>query len=281
MNNSVFVEICVDSVESAQAAERGGAHRVELCSDLLEGGVTPSAGLIETVRRSVRVGVHVIIRPRGGDFCYTADEFESMKRDVLTAKHLRTDGVVFGMLKENGHVDIGRTRALVELAHPLNTTFHRAFDMSCDLKQALEDIIQAGMNRVLTSGGEQNAEDGIATIAGLVAAAKNRIAVMVGGGIRETNVRRILVETGAREIHANIAHSIPSPMEYRNNKISLGAGKGREYQRVVVPPDRVRRLLEAASTGDLTPGIETRPDHQRTGRGEVWRSDDQDPAGDL
>jgi len=225
MNNSVLIEICVDSTESALAAERGGAHRVELCGDLLEGGITPSAGLIETVRQKVGISLHVIIRPRGGDFCYTSDEFESMKRDVSTAKQLGADGVVFGILKENGHVDTARTRCLVEMARPLNATFHRAFDMSADPKQALEDVIHAGIHRVLTSGGEQNAEDGMPAIASLVAAAKDRIAIMVGGGIRETNVRRIMVETGAREVHANVGHSVPSPMMYRNNKISLGAIK--------------------------------------------------------
>jgi len=246
----------VDSTASALAAERGGAHRVELCGDLLEGGITPSAGLIETVRKKVRIGVNVIIRPRGGDFCYTTDEFESMKRDVLTAKELGADGVVFGILKEDGHIDTARTRCLVELARPLNSTFHRAFDMSVDLNQALEDVIHSGITRVLTSGGEQNAEDGIATVAGLVTAAKNRVAVMVGGGIRETNVRHILAETGAREIHANVGHSVASPMMFRNSKISLGAIKGSEYQRVVVLHDRVRRLLDAASNGapSLAPG---------------------------
>jgi copper homeostasis protein len=172
-----------------------------------------------------------------------------MKRDVLTAKQLGADGVVFGILKEDGHVDTARTRNLVDLAYPLNTTFHRAFDMSVDLNQALEDVIHAGIHRVLTSGGQQNAEDGITTIASLVEAAKDRIAVMVGGGIRETNVRRIIAATGAREIHANVGHSVASPMLYRNSKISLGAIKGREYQRVVVLHDRVRRLLDAASNG--------------------------------
>ena len=266
MSHPVLVEICVDSTESAFAAERGGAHRVELCGDLLEGGITPSAGLIETVRQKVGISLHVIIRPRGGDFCYTADEFESMKRDVLTAKQLGADGVVFGILKENGQVDAARTRCLVEIARPLNATFHRAFDMSADSNQALEDVIQAGIHRVLTSGGEQNAEDGLAAIASLVAAAKDRVAVMVGGGIRETNVRRIIAETGAREIHANVGHSVPSPMMYRNNKISLGAINGREYQRVVVLQDRVRRLLEAASVPPLSQ-VEATPNgaHPRPG----------------
>jgi copper homeostasis protein len=263
MSHPVLVEICVDSIESALAAERGGAHRVELCGDLLEGGITPSAGLIETVRQKVGISLHVIIRPRGGDFCYTADEFETMKRDVLTAKQLGADGVVFGILKENGQVDAARTRCLVEIARPLNATFHRAFDMSADSNQALEDVIQSGIHRVLTSGGEQNAEDGLPAIASLVAAAKDRIAIMVGGGIRETNVRRIIAGTGAREIHANVGHSVPSPMMYRNNKISLGGIKGREYQRVVVLQDRVRRLLEAASTllpSHSAPQVEADPD---------------------
>ncbi|MGH9494662.1 MAG: copper homeostasis protein CutC [Candidatus Sulfotelmatobacter sp.] len=246
MNSPVVVEICVDSTASAVAAERGGAHRIELCSNLAEGGTTPSAGLIESVRRKVRIPLHVIIRPRSGDFSYSEDEFEIMKRDVLSAKQLGADGIVLGILKEDGHVDTDRTRCLVELARPLNATFHRAFDMSVDLNQALEDVAYVGIDRVLTSGAEQNAEDGIAAISGLVQRAKGRVAIMVGGGIRETNVRRILAKTGAREIHANVGHSIPSPMRYRNDKIALGAIKGREYQRVIVPEAKVRRLLDAA-----------------------------------
>jgi copper homeostasis protein len=249
MKNSVLVEICVDSTESALAAEGGGAQRVELCGDLVEGGITPSAGLIENVRQKVQIALNVIIRPRGGDFCYGDDEFDSMKRDVLTAKQFGADGVVFGILKEDGRVDAKRTRSLVELAHPMSTTFHRAFDMSLDLKRALEDLIDAGVDRVLTSGGGQNALDGIPSIASLVTAAKGRIAIMVGGGIREANVRRIVAETGAREIHANVGDSVASPMRYRNDKVSLGAIKGKEYQRVVVSRDRVRRLLDAAYNG--------------------------------
>jgi copper homeostasis protein len=253
MKDSVLVEICVDSTESALAAEHGGAQRVELCGDLAEGGITPSAGLIENVREKLHIALHVIIRPRGGDFCYTPDEFESMKRDVLTAKRLGANGVVLGILREDGHVDTDRTRTLVDLAYPLSTTFHRAFDMSVDLNRALEDVIGAGVDRVLTSGGGQNALDGIAAIAHLVGAAGSRIAIMIGGGIRETNVHRILAETGAREIHANVGDSVASPMLYRNNNISLGAIKGKEYQRIVVSQERVRRLLEAASNGVSAP----------------------------
>jgi len=250
MNPPVGVEICVDSIASAVAAQGGGVHRVELCSSLSEGGTTPSVGLMEGVRRRIGIGLHVIIRPRAGDFCYDACDFESMKRDVLIAKQVGADGVVFGVLHEEGQINTTRARQLVELASPMSTTFHRAFDMSSDLNQALEDIIAIGMHRVLTSGGEQRAEDGVSAISHLITTAKDRVAIMVGGGIRETNARRILAATGAREIHANIGHTVPSPMRFRNNKISLGSIRGQEYQRVIVSQDQVRRLVEAA-TGAL------------------------------
>src|SRR5262249_14598280 len=201
------VEICVDSTVSAQAAERGGAHRVELCSGLAEGGITPSAGLIENVRRQIHIPLHVIIRPRGGDFFYTEDEFEIMKRDVLTAKQLGANGIVVGILKEDGQVDAVRLRCLVDLARPLHTTFHRAFDMTPDLNQALTDVTGTGVDRILTSGGAQNAEEGLSSISRLIASAKDGVAIMVGGGIRESNLRRIIAATGAREIHANLGHS--------------------------------------------------------------------------
>ena len=247
MSDKVLLEVCVESAASAMAAERGGAHRIELCSSLAEGGTTPSAGLIEVVRQKIKIPIHVIIRPRGGDFCYSADEFESMKRDIVTARQLGADGVVFGVLTEDGRVDVARTRCMVEIAKPMKTTFHRAIDMTNDLNQALADVVDAGVDRILTSGGKQNAQDAIAVIAQLIADADGRLAVMVGGGIREENVRRILAQTGAREIHANLGETVPSSMRYRNEKISLGEIKGREYQLSIVSEARVRRLLEAAS----------------------------------
>ena len=247
MSHTVLLEVCVDSIESALAAERGGARRIELCSSLMEGGVTPSAGLISSIRRKLSIDVHVMIRPRGGDFSYSAEEFETMEQDVLTAKQLGANAVVFGILTNDGDVDVSRTRHLVQTARPLNTTFHRAFDMSRDLSKSLADVIEAGADRVLTSGGEQSVEDGIPRIAKLVQAAGQRVAVMVGSGITESNVHRIIRETGAREIHASLRASVPSPMRYRNDKISMGSVKGREYDRVLVSEDSVRRLLESAN----------------------------------
>ncbi len=248
MNLKPTLEISLDSVESAIAAERGGAARVELCANLPAGGTTPSAGMIATVRKEIRIGLHVMIRPRAGDFCYSAHEFELMKRDILMAKQLRADGLVLGILCADGTVDVNCTRELVALARPVSVTFHRAFDMTVNLPAALDQVIESGAHRVLTSGGEPSAEQALDAIQGLVHAARNRIGVIVCGGVREHNVRRILDATGAREVHvgqSGVEVAVPSEMRYRNKKLSMCALPGREYEHFVVSEEKVRRPLRA------------------------------------
>jgi copper homeostasis protein len=245
MRDEMLVEICVDSVASAVAAERGGARRLELCSDLLEGGITPSVGLIAMVRERVSIGIQVMIRPRAGDFCYEAEEFEIMRRDIVSAKSLGAHGVVFGILDANGHLEIERSRELAELARPLEVTFHRAFDMSADLFKSLEDVCAVGADRILTSGGQQTAVQGLETISALVKAAKGRVAIMPGCGIKPENARRIVAKSGVREVHAGLGTSVAGPMRFRNPQLAMGKAAEREYQRTVVLEENVRRLCAA------------------------------------
>ena len=247
VNDELIIEVSVDSLESALAAERGGAKRVELCGSLLEGGITPSAGLIATARQKISIGRHIMIRPRAGDFYYTADEFSVMQRDVLMAKQLGADGVVFGILDLDGKVDIHRTRQLVDLARPLKTTYHRAFDMSADLYRSLEHVVETGADRILTSGGAQTALEGAAALRSLVEVAGGRVVVMACGGIDDQNVQAVVKQTSVREIHVGLRTLIASSMRYKNDDISLGTLKGYEYQRFVVLEERVERLLRAAS----------------------------------
>jgi copper homeostasis protein len=247
MNDSILIEVCVDSISSAVAAERGGANRVELCSSLVEAGITPSAALIELTRARISIGLQVMIRPRGGDFCYTAEEFEVMQRDVAIAKELGADGVVFGILTPAGKVDVDRTRELVEMAKPMQVTFHRAFDVTADLFRALEDVCATGADRILTSGGEATALEGSSVIAGLVKAARGRVTIMAGGGIRANNVARIIEQTGVREIHSGLRSPMSSPMLRQNSRVFLGTAPGLEDQRLEVLEEDVRNLRGAVA----------------------------------
>ena len=244
-HSRVLVEVCVDSVASAIAAERGGAARVELCSSLIEGGITPSSGLIEVTRAAVSLPIHVMIRPRGGDFCYEDDEFEIMRRDIAVAKQFGANGVVFGILDVHGNVDVARTRQLTDLARPLAVTFHRAFDMTADLFRALDDVCAAGVDRLLTSGGEATSVQGQETIAQLVRKSEGRVVVMPGSGIKPENARALVTQTGVIEIHVGLRSTLPSPMLHRNPRVSMGSVEGREYQRFAVLEDQVRRLCDA------------------------------------
>lgn len=256
MSETVLIEVCVDSVASAIAAERGGAHRAELCSDLLEGGITPSLGLVQTVRSRISCALHVIIRPRPGDFCYSDEEVDIMRRDIELAKSSGADGVVLGILLPSGQVDVARTRQLRELARPLSMTFHRAFDMSADLQNSLNDVSQAGVDRLLTSGGEQDCLQGIDVLSKLVKLARGRIPIMAGGGITTGNVAQILQRTGVNEIHVGLATETQSPMLWRNSRVSLGKAAGREYYRAQVLEQSVRELKRVAdaATANLRSG---------------------------
>jgi len=244
----IELEICVDSVESAVAAEQGGAQRVELCSALSEGGLTPSLGLIRAVRSRIGIGVYVMIRPRGGDFLYSQEEFSVMREDIAYAAKAGANGVVFGLLTAEGSVDVERTAELVEAARSassMEVTFHRAIDMARDLESSLEDVVRTGAHRVLTSGGAQSASLGSARVRGLMQAAKGRIGVMVCGNVRPENVQQIAQATGAREFHASLRAPVPSPVIYRNPTLSLGEAGSDEYMRSVVLTQDVRNLRQA------------------------------------
>jgi copper homeostasis protein len=246
LTDELILEVCVDSVDSAIAAERGGAHRVELCSDLFEGGVTPSAGLIDAVRRALSIDLYIMIRPRGGDFHYSKDEIDVMEHDIVVAKERGANGIVLGMLKVDGDVDVEGTRRLVDVCVPLGVTFHRAFDMSADLFRSLREVCDAGVRRVLTSGGKQTAAEGAEVLAGLVKAANGAPVIVAGSGIDETNVGALIEKTGVRQIHATLRTMVPSRMQHQNGGVSMGASKGMEYQRLVADEHKVRSLLQAA-----------------------------------
>jgi copper homeostasis protein len=216
------VEICVDSAAGAFAAERGGADRVELCDNLLEGGTTPSAGCIKVVRRGLKIGLQVIIRPRGGDFLYDETEMKVMREDIRMAKDLGADGVVIGCLTPEGEIDVARTRELIELARPLNVTFHRAFDMCRDPRKGLEDLIELGANRVLTSGQESSCLEGLDLLAALHTQAAGRIIVMPGGGVTPRNIKKIVAGTGVGEVHLSARSGVESGMKFRNSRVYMG-----------------------------------------------------------
>ncbi|MEZ4835605.1 MAG: copper homeostasis protein CutC [Caldilineaceae bacterium] len=238
---NISLEVCVDSVAGAVAAQDGGAVRVELCDNLIEGGTTPSAGTIALARRHIDIGLNVIIRPQGGDFCYSDVEFEVMRYDVEEAKRLGTDGVVIGVLTPDGDIDVDRVRALIDVARPLSVTFHRAFDVCRDPFAALETLIDLGVDRVLTSGQEPTTLEGADLIAELVRRAGDRIIIMAGGGINERNVDKIIAQTGVKEIHVSARSSVDSAMTYRNTRVFMGGElRPPEYSRKTTDAARVR-----------------------------------------
>lgn len=244
---SILIEVCANSVASALAAQAGGAARVELCSALAEGGITPSAAAIELTREQLQIGVHVLIRPRGGDFCYDDTEFRVMLRDIARCKQIGVDGVVIGVLNPEGTIDVPRTRELIAAARPMSVTCHRAFDMTADAFHSLDDILALGVERLLTSGQRGNAVAGKELIAELVHRAGNRLLVMPGAGVNENNIRELISATGAREFHLSGQKKVSSRMGYRNPQVFMGVPGLPEYEIGVTDAEKIRRVVQAAN----------------------------------
>jgi copper homeostasis protein len=241
----VLFEVCIDSVESALSAQQGGADRIELCADLDQGGTTPGVGAIQSVRAAVSLKMHVMIRPRAGGFCYSDAEIRDMIKDIGEAKKLGADGVVFGVLMNDGRVDSPATARLVEAARPMSVTFHRAFDDTPNLFAALSELTRLGVDRILTSGGKPSVEAGMEALAALVRNAGSSPIILVGGGITLENVTEVVKKTGASEIHAlscvsGIEPSSPESKHVQSPRKTVDVTKVRQMVDIL-------RLLRAKS----------------------------------
>ena len=238
------LEICVDNVESAIDAQNAGADRVELCNNLMEGGTTPGFGTISSARNNLTIGLHVIIRPRGGDFLYTDLEYDILRREIDKCGECGVDGIVLGILESSGGIDVERTGKLIELARPMSVTFHRAFDMCHEPEKGLEDVISAGADRLLTSGQKNKADEGTELIRKLIRQAKDRIIIMPGSGINELNIATVAKTTGAKEFHLTGRKVIESEMIFRRQNILSGGIPGiSEYSRKVADPQMIRSII--------------------------------------
>ena len=241
---SIKIEVCAFSFESCLAAEKGGANRIELCGSIYEGGTTPSAGLIQLVKQRINVEIHAMIRPRGGDFCYSDDEISVMQADIIMAKELGCEGIVLGILQPNGQVNIAETKALVNLAKPMQVTFHRAIDMTSDYSKALEDIIETGCDRILTSGQKNTAIEGIKAIENLVKQAGGRIQIMAGSGVNANNAQMIIY-TGVNALHLTGKSIRDSDMVYRKEGIAMGGlPRVQEYNIIYSDFEKIRAVVE-------------------------------------
>ena len=241
----MIIEIAVFSLEAAITAFNAGAQRIELCSAPAEGGLTPSAATMRLARKYVKIPIHVMIRPREGDFCYSAREFEAMLLDIAAAKMVGMEGVVAGVLNPDGSVDEKRTAILVDAAAPMNVTFHRAFDMTKDQDEALEAIIYAGCARILTSGGQQTAPQGIEKLAELVKKAGDRISIMPGSGVNVDNIKHIAEITGAKEIHLSARSFVPGKMKFRQPLVTMGGTVTIPDYELQLPDDKaIRDILK-------------------------------------
>jgi len=239
MREMIF-ELCAETIDACLVAREGGAHRIELCSGLSEGGMTPSHGLIQEAVERSGLPVHVLVRPRGGNFVYSAAEVEVMRRDILHVKQLGAAGVVLGILKADGRVDVEATKALVQLARPMEVTFHRAFDATPVLTEALEDVVATGADRILTSGGQRNVVAGSAALAELVQLAGDRVDIAVGGGLRLQNAASLARATRARHFHGSLRRRLRhAALPGEDGGEAMQAGS-----RYVVDAEAVRRLVQ-------------------------------------
>ena len=237
-----IIEIATSDYLTTKSAVEGGADRIELCAALTEGGITPSHGMIKRCRENFDVDLFPIIRPRGGDFLYNHEEFEIMVSDVLLCKQTGCDGVVIGMLNKDGRIDVERTSRLIELAYPLEITFHRAFDRCLDPFEALEQLIQIGCHRILTSGQKPAAPDGITLIQELVKVSDGRISIMPGSGVRKENIREIADKTGATEFHSSLRGKQASKMEFKHPAF---ASSEESYSNHAIDPEEVKAFRKA------------------------------------
>jgi len=246
------LEICANSIESCLEAQKGGAARVELCAAIPEGGTTPSYGEIAIAREILDIKLHVIIRPRGGDFLYSPMEHRVMLKDIEMAHKLHVDGIVIGCLTADGEVDMRQNRELIKAADGMSVTFHRAFDMCRDPFESLEKIIELGCGRILTSGQQPKSEMGISLIKELVQKAGNRIIIMPGSGINAGNIAGIAAATGAKEFHLSARRAVESEMLYRNPDIRMGGAAYviEEYERQVTSRNLVYEALSALNCLD-------------------------------
>jgi copper homeostasis protein len=243
----MLLECCVNSAVSAIEAQKGGADRVELCENMLEGGCTPSSGTIKLARQHLHIGLFVMIRPRGADFCYSTEEFEVMKHDVQMTKDLGADGVVFGILKPDGTIDKERMAKLAELARPMGITCHRAFDMTRDPFEALNDLINLGIDRILTSGQRDSALLGAPLIQELIAKAQDKIILMPGHGIKEYNLEQVIRETGAKEFHLYLTKNMKTTMQFIRENVKMGKPDLSEYDTTVVDRERIAEARKTIS----------------------------------
>ena len=241
------IEICVEGIDGFVAAQTAGADRVELCASLLEGGLTPSIGVVRETQRVATIPFHVIIRPRGGDFLYSELEFATMIDDVKAMKDLGVAGVVIGCLTADGRIDEARTKALVEAARPLSVTCHRAFDMTVDYREAIEALVRCGVDRVLTSGQRDTAIEGVDILRDTHAVADGRIVIMACGALNEGNIAQVRRATGVDEMHFSAPRTIKSGMVFRNPHVGMGGtALEREYEITLTDVDAVRKTIAAA-----------------------------------